>query len=300
MRSLRDTGPSIWMATSGQTSYPPLAGDLSVDVAIIGGGITGLTTALLLVRERSTVALVEADRIGASTTGYTTAKLTSLHGLTYASIARDHGEEDARRYGEANEAAIKKVFELTTQSGIQCDLERMPAYTYAVDKRLVGEIEREVEVAQHLGLPASFATATDLPYEIAGAVRFDGQAMFHPRKYCLGLADLVTREGGRLFEMTSALGIDSDGVLATAIRQRAGSGPTMWCKRRRCRSSTPSASSPQTFRVTAKGLRFLPTFASPRNVPKRRRPHPVHPVLLRRAAALRDRRRGRPQSGKAE
>jgi glycine/D-amino acid oxidase-like deaminating enzyme/nitrite reductase/ring-hydroxylating ferredoxin subunit len=204
MGSLRDVGPSIWIATSSETVYPPLEGQLRVDAAVIGGGITGLTTALLLLREGLTVAVLEADRISSSTTGYTTAKLTSLHGLTYSSIAEDHGEEAARLYGEANQAAIKKVAELASNSGINCDFERMPAYTYSEDRNRVAAIEKEVEIAQRLGLPASFVSQIDLPFEIAGAIRFDDQAMFHPRKYCLGIAELVAREGGHIFEMTWA------------------------------------------------------------------------------------------------
>jgi len=210
------------MATTPQTAYPCLNGPLQVDIAVIGGGITGLTTALLLLQQGASVAVVEADRIAASTTGYTTANLSSLHGLTYASFARHHGEEHAGRYGEANEAAIRKVFELCKHNGIRCDLEPMPAYTYALDRKLLGEIEQEVEVAQRLGLPASFTTRTDLPFQIAAAVRFDHQAMFHPRKYCLGLADVIVKEGGHLLEQTPALEIRADGT-STSVKTPKGS-----------------------------------------------------------------------------
>lgn len=218
MGSLRDVSPSIWVGTSSQSSYSVLQEELSVDAVVIGGGITGLTTALLLLRGGLTVAVVEADRISSSTTGYTTAKLTSLHGLTYASIVETHGEEAARRYGEANQAAIEKVSELVTQNRIECDFERMPAYTYAEDRGRVAEIEKEVEIAQRLGLPASFVSQADLPFEISGAIRFDNQAMFHPRKYCFGIADLVVREGGHIFEETWATGIvsGSPSVVETA------------------------------------------------------------------------------------
>ncbi|HEX2052583.1 MAG TPA: FAD-dependent oxidoreductase [Actinomycetota bacterium] len=210
MRSLRDTGPSLWMATSGSTSYPQLSASLQFDAAVIGGGITGITTALFLLREGLSVALLEADRIAAGTTGYTTAKLSSLHGLTYVSIAGKHGEDAARTYGEANEAAIELIAGLIESHGIECDFERMPAYTYTTDRGQVGEVEQEAKLAQRLGLPASLTTECGLPFQVAAAVRFDNQAMFHPRKYCLGLAEVFAAEGGRLFEETPALDISRE------------------------------------------------------------------------------------------
>jgi glycine/D-amino acid oxidase-like deaminating enzyme/nitrite reductase/ring-hydroxylating ferredoxin subunit len=216
MGSLKDVGPSIWTATSSETSYRRLEGKLRVDVAVVGGGITGITTALLLLRDGASVALLEADRIASSTTGYTTAKLTSLHGLTYASIAQAHGEESALLYGQANEAAIRKVAELSQDHGIECDFERMPAYTYTEEPGLVEKIENEVAVTQRLGLPATLVTETDLPFELAAAIRFDDQAMFHPRKYCIGLAGLLAHEGGRIFELTRVTGIE-DGKPSAVI-----------------------------------------------------------------------------------
>ena len=182
---------------------------MRVDVAVVGGGITGITTALLLLEQGLSVALLEADRVASSTTGYTTAKLTSLHGLSYASIVDGHGEDAALLYGQANEAAMRKVVELSDAHGVDCNLERMPAYTYTEDPGSVEQIEREVSVARRLGLPASLVTETDLPFEIAAAVRFDDQALFHPRKYCIGLAAAIVRAGGRIFERTPVTGIEA-------------------------------------------------------------------------------------------
>lgn len=112
---MNEMNPSLWMATTPQTTYPPASGDISVDVAVIGGGITGLTAALLLTRAGASVALVEAKRVASGVTGYTTAKVTSLHGLAYAEIIKGHGQDKARRYGEAAQAAIQQVSDLVPQ-----------------------------------------------------------------------------------------------------------------------------------------------------------------------------------------
>jgi NADPH-dependent 2,4-dienoyl-CoA reductase/sulfur reductase-like enzyme len=79
--SLHEVHPSIWVATCAPSLYPRLQGTVAVDVAIIGGGIAGLAAAVLLGRAGVEVAVVEAGRIASGTTGYTTAKLSALHGL---------------------------------------------------------------------------------------------------------------------------------------------------------------------------------------------------------------------------
>ncbi|MBA2361929.1 MAG: FAD-binding oxidoreductase, partial [Chloroflexia bacterium] len=96
MGSLDERNISLWVATTPQTSYPPLSGDVTADVAVIGPGITGLSTALLLKRAGTRVAVVEVGRVASGATGYTTAKVTSLHGLVYAHLVKQVGEERAR------------------------------------------------------------------------------------------------------------------------------------------------------------------------------------------------------------
>ncbi len=198
-------GPSFWLGTTPATDYPPLAGDVSVDVAVLGGGITGLTAALLLKGAGRSVAVVESKRIVRGATGYTTAKVTSGHSLIYAELARKFGEEGARVYAQANEAALERIARFVDEHRIECDFERKANYVYAEQGGDVAQIEGEVEAARRAGLPASFATETTLPYPIAGAVRLENQAQFHPRKYLLAFAERVQGDGSYVFEETRAL-----------------------------------------------------------------------------------------------
>jgi glycine/D-amino acid oxidase-like deaminating enzyme/nitrite reductase/ring-hydroxylating ferredoxin subunit len=216
--TLDERNRSLWIDTAEAPDYPVLPGDVTADVVVIGGGITGLTTARLLVEEGASVAVVEAGRLCAGATGYTTAKITSLHGLTYSGIARSFDEDRARLYGEANEAGIAAVARLVQQDGIDCQLERRPHIAYTTDPESVEEVMEESELAARLGLPATFELPQELPYEVAGAVRFDNQAQFHPRAYCLGLARAVTERGGLIFEHTRA--VDVDGAERTVATTR--------------------------------------------------------------------------------
>jgi glycine/D-amino acid oxidase-like deaminating enzyme len=204
---------SLWFEGMDRDRRLSLDRDIGADVAVVGAGIVGLTTALLLEREGLDVAVLEMRRTGAGATGYTTAKLSSLHGLTYAKLARSIGRDKAATYGEANEAGIKRVFELAEELGIDCDLRRKPNYTYAEDRADLEAVREEAELARELGLPSSFTTELDLPFPVAGAVRFDGQAEFHPLKYVEGLARALR---GPVFEDTRITGLGSGGKLSTA------------------------------------------------------------------------------------
>ncbi|CAN5861465.1 FAD-dependent oxidoreductase [soil metagenome] len=212
MKTAYEVNPSIWVSTTDETNYPALPGSgKSFDAAVIGGGVAGLTTALLLKRAGLSVALIEARRIATGATGYTTAKVTSLHGLTYARLLDEQGEAKARQYAEASQAAVEMIAALVAVDGIDCGFERRLAMTYTEDPDRVIDIQNEVDAARTLGLPASLTTTTDLPYEVRAAVQFDNQAEFHPRRYALGLAQLIDGDGCRIFEETRALDIDSEG-----------------------------------------------------------------------------------------
>src|SRR5918997_17558 len=159
MGSLHERNISLWIATTPETTFPPLAGEVTVDVAVVGAGITGLSTAMLLKRAGARVAVIEAGRVASGVTGFTTAKITSLHGLVYRNLVDELGEERARLYAEANQAAIARVAAFVQEDGIDCDFRRAAAYTYTEDPGRVTEIQGEVAASQRLGLPASYTQA---------------------------------------------------------------------------------------------------------------------------------------------
>jgi glycine/D-amino acid oxidase-like deaminating enzyme/nitrite reductase/ring-hydroxylating ferredoxin subunit len=196
---------SLWMATDPPTdAFAALAGDLEVDVCVIGAGITGLMSAYALKEQGASVAVIDRDRVGTGVTGYTTGKVTSLHGLTYASLEERYSAEVARLYGEANQFGMREVARIAEQHSIDCDLRTLPAFTYTEKDETLQTIESEAAAAQRAGLPASFVTETELPFKVAGAVRFDDQVHFHPRRFLDGLAKVV----GNVYERTAAMDVD--------------------------------------------------------------------------------------------
>ncbi|MEV0634170.1 FAD-dependent oxidoreductase [Streptomyces sp. NPDC050619] len=199
---------SYWLQTAPGPERPALTEDLEVDVAVIGAGVAGLSTAWELARAGRRVALLEADRVAAGVTGHTTAKLTALHTLIYDKLRRTRGPEGARLYARSQSEAIERAADITDELGVDCDWERRSAYTYVCDPGHVEELRAEARAAREAGLEASFVTETGLPFPVAGAVRVTGQAQFHPRKYLLALADDLVAHGGRIHEQSTVIGLE--------------------------------------------------------------------------------------------
>ncbi|UUU33776.1 FAD-dependent oxidoreductase [Streptomyces sp. CA-210063] len=203
---------SYWIESAPQEgAYPALDGDLIVDVAVVGAGIAGISTAWELARSGRRVALLEADRVAAGVTGHTTAKVTALHTLIYDRLRRTRGAEAAGLYARSQTEAIRHAAALVAELGIACDWEDTAAYTYAEDERRVPELRAEAEAAREAGLPAEFVTETELPFPVAGAVRVEEQAQFHPRKYLLALVDDLVRQGASVHERTRVVRLKEGG-----------------------------------------------------------------------------------------
>lgn len=210
---------SLWVATAGTTGYPQLDADVEVDVAVIGGGVAGLTAALALKRAGQTVAVIEAARVGTGVTGHTTGKVTSLHRLVYSELAESHGNATARTYGQANQAALEHIARTVSEERIDCGFRRVANYTYAESQAALDLVRTEADLAAGLGLPSSFTTDVPLPFPVRGAVRFDGQAQLHALKYLQGLADAVDGDGSFVFEETRAVGLRDGGPAVVDTEQ---------------------------------------------------------------------------------
>jgi glycine/D-amino acid oxidase-like deaminating enzyme/nitrite reductase/ring-hydroxylating ferredoxin subunit len=198
---------SVWMDTAPHTTYPPLGESRAVDACVVGGGMLGLVTAALLKRAGMSVAVLEADRVATGVTGYSTAKVTVLHGLIYDHVRSRFGADGARHYAEANSAGLELIAGWVAERAIECDLRRRAAYTYALDASDLDALRKEVDAARAAGLDAELAAAVDLPWDVAGAVRLDGQAEFHPRRFLLAVADELHGDGSHVFERTRATGV---------------------------------------------------------------------------------------------
>lgn len=203
-------GNSYWIESTPTTHYPALDSTVDVDVCVVGGGITGLLTAWELADAGLSVAVLERGRIAASVTGYTTAKLTSQHGLRYARLSAEHCADAARTYGQINESAVRRIRTIASELGISGDIERRNSYVFATRSEGESELREEARAAISAGLPASYVTEVPLPFATVGAVKFTDQAQLHPRRLLLPLAAGLTQRGVQIFEQSPSRAVEFD------------------------------------------------------------------------------------------
>jgi glycine/D-amino acid oxidase-like deaminating enzyme/nitrite reductase/ring-hydroxylating ferredoxin subunit len=199
---------SVWSEATPAPPYDPLAGNVAVDVAIVGGGVTGITAALLLARAGRRVAVVEARRIGKGETGKTTAHLTEVLDVPYHTLISRFGLGGARLAAAGQCAAIDRIAAFADECGIECDFRRVAGFAFAETKGERAALEREANAARRLGLGATLVDTAPLPFPIVGALRFDNQATIHPRLYLQGLERAFVALGGQIFEDTQVSAID--------------------------------------------------------------------------------------------
>ena len=186
---------AVWENGFAMPEFPELNHNLKTDVLIVGGGMAGILCAHMLAQKSVDYTLIEADSICGGVTRNTTAKITSQHGLIYAKLMKMHGAETARKYWEANEAAIGEYCKLA--KSIPCDLQARENYIYSVND--LPALEREKAALEALGIPGELVKQTALPFPVSGAIRFGGQAQFHPLKLAAELAKEL-----HIFEHTPA------------------------------------------------------------------------------------------------
>lgn len=210
---------SLWTTTAPGRRFPTLAGDMTVDVVVVGGGIAGLTTAWLLKRAGKKVAVLEMNRLLTGQTGQTTAHLTELLDAPYSTLISDFGEKGARMAASSSRAAIEQIATLVEELGVDCGFQRVPMFRYAETEDELRELREEIDAAKEVGLLATFTREVPLPYPVRGALRLEDQALFHPRQYLLAMAERLEGDGCFIFEETRVLEV-RDGTPCRVVTDR--------------------------------------------------------------------------------
>ncbi len=142
---------SLW-ALNPEEDIRKLEKDLDVDVLIIGGGITGLTTLYFLRNSNLKVALVEANTIGSGSSGYTTGKISYVQELVYQKLNKMYDFETAKKYLDSQLAARDMLLDIIKKENIACDLEKVDYYLGARNDKDILKVEKEGQLLKKMGI----------------------------------------------------------------------------------------------------------------------------------------------------
>jgi len=199
---------SYWRASTKQAQYPPLQENITVDVGIVGGGITGITLAYLLSGEGLSVALIEASELLSGTTGNTTAKITTQHGLIYDELIQHYGVELAHMYYAANNRAKDFISHTIQNNDIDAELVKASSFLYTREGDNVKQLETELSAYEKLNINGKLTKSTELPFMTRQALEIKNQAHFHPLQYLTHLLHICDERGVHIYEDTRALSVD--------------------------------------------------------------------------------------------
>ncbi|MEW5840262.1 FAD-dependent oxidoreductase [Nitrososphaera sp.] len=247
------TVPSWFADVSGdhqKLQFAPLGGNVSVDVAIVGGGISGLTTGYLLALAGKKVAVLDDGDIASGETGRTTAHATCALDDRYYNIERMHGAEGARLAAESHSAAIDLIESIVRKENIaDCDFARVDGYLFLDPSDSPQSLKDELAATRRAGLQTELLEDSGgggegeegdddnssngddyssrlLPLKVFNGgrqqrqqqcLRFPNQARLHPLKYMAGLAQAIVRHGGRVYTGTHVTNVTGTGVTAAAV-----------------------------------------------------------------------------------
>jgi glycine/D-amino acid oxidase-like deaminating enzyme len=187
---------SLWLRDRQAPAVAPRRGRLvDVDVVVVGAGLAGLCTALRCADAGASVAVIEAGSVAGRTTGHSTAKITALHGLIYADLARGKDLATAATHAAANQEALLRVREVVERLHIDCGLVDADAYTCAATEEGIAAVEDEALAASEAGLPVEVVRETELAGRVLRAVRLRAQAHFDPVAFCTGVAAHLQASG---------------------------------------------------------------------------------------------------------
>jgi len=207
---------SIWIDNVKKDKYPKLDKDLEVDVLIIGGGITGISTAYHLRNSKLKVCLVERNEIGLGITSKTTAKLTYLQDLIYTKLSKKHSCNVPIEYLNSQKEAIKIVENIIENNKIECDYIKQKSYLFASTKEEINKVKHEKELLSYMKVKVQEENM-DFNINSLYSISVEDTAYFHPLKYLYSLAKICHEHNIEIYENTKITNVDKQKGLYVCI-----------------------------------------------------------------------------------
>ena len=204
---------SIWQQSVEEYNITSILEGKEYDVAVIGAGITGVTTALLLQQAGKSCVLLEAQNPGFGTTGGTTAHLNTFYDAPYYKIIKDFGEENAKLIAQGGRSAIGLIKTNIETHHIECGFDERDAYLFSLNEKQNKELEDIVESSNKVGVHMEFTNKNPFPIPHLKVAKISGQAQFNPMRYLHGLLQAFEVAGGKLVQNCRVVNITEGEVL---------------------------------------------------------------------------------------
>ena len=218
---------SLWQNTSEAfTPTRSIAANQTYDVVIAGGGITGVSTALLLQQAGLRCVLIEAHTLCFGTTGGTTAHLNTLLDTPYTTIAKNFGEGNAALVAQAARGAITTIKTNIEKHRIDCNFEEASAFLFSQNEKQTEELEAIRKATVEAGVAATYTDAIPVSLKFEKALEIKNQAKFHPVRYVMALAKAFEDAGGTIVQHCRVL--DTDNTDPLVVKTEVGDWHASW------------------------------------------------------------------------
>lgn len=206
---------SLWQ--NNMTSYDTVNGhsvaNKYFDVVIVGGGITGITTGLLLQKAGRNVLIAEAHTLGFGTTGGTTAHLNTILDTPYNIVEKKFNEESAKLLATATRQSLDLFKKNINEYSIECGYQEVPAYLYAQTEAQVKELDDIFDATVRAGVEVSVSNTIPVNLPFTKALEIPSQGQIHPSRYIYSLAKQFENAGGKIAQDCRITGVDEGEVL---------------------------------------------------------------------------------------
>jgi glycine/D-amino acid oxidase-like deaminating enzyme/nitrite reductase/ring-hydroxylating ferredoxin subunit len=202
---------SLWEdITAREDSYPSLEEEIEADIAIIGAGITGITTALRLMGSGKKVVILESNKVGDGTTGFSTGNLYVAVQPYYEKLRSKFDAKTVKTIADSRKVAIDFIEEIVKQKNIDCFFHRRPWYLYSINHENDSLVENEIKVLREAGHAIEAVSEISLPFEVTRAAKMENQARFNPLRYVRALAKDLHQNGCQIFEQSAVISVEED------------------------------------------------------------------------------------------
>jgi glycine/D-amino acid oxidase-like deaminating enzyme/nitrite reductase/ring-hydroxylating ferredoxin subunit len=199
--------------------------DLTTDVCVVGAGISGLTTAFMLLKEGRKVVVLDKDGFAANESGYSSAHLSNALDEGYVEIERLHGKLGSQLAYQSHTEAINKISQIIQDENIACNFQHLDGFLFCGPDQSFADLEKELFAAARAGMK-DIQLERNGSFSLGPYLRFRNQAQFNPVKYLKGLAAAIHRMGGQIYTQALVTQVKG-GADALVVTQK---GHVVHCK----------------------------------------------------------------------